>query len=192
MEKENMILTMEYTDGSKQYELLTIFEGENEKIYAALKLCYDEENNIELVRLKPYKDNNIEEDYILEEITTETELEIAKEAFKKTVNKYDEFIEETLDDLLTLTFEGKKGKENYKVINVFEHNKRNYIALISTNPSDLYENEDININLMRLELTVQNEIEGCEISPILSDMEYEEVSRIFESRVNESISELKH
>ena len=81
--------------------------------------------------------------------------------------------------------------EDWKIVDVFDHNNRKYIALIPV--SDNADGENIHIHLMRLELTVQGGIEGCEVSTIPSDMEYDEVAGVFEKRVSEANENLtKH
>ena len=142
--------------------------------------------SIELARVKPYQNEDMEEDYLIEGITTEAELQTAKEAFEQlSIVATDETDEASIDDLPTLSFKNGNGQlEDWKIVDVFDHNKRKYIALIPV--SDNTDGENINIHLMRLELTVQGGIEGCEVSTIPSDMEYEEVAGVFEKRVSEA------
>jgi uncharacterized protein YrzB (UPF0473 family) len=97
-------------------------------------------------------------------------------------------LDTAMEELQTISFKNGNGQmEDWKVVDVFEHRNRKYIVLI---PVSEYEDEttNININLMRLDLTVQGGIEGCEVTTIPSDMEYEDVAGIFEKRVNEANS----
>lgn len=191
-ENKNIILTMQYEDGTTgKRELLSIFKADNGRDYAALLPLNDDESvqdgtSIELARVKPYQNEDMEEDYLIEGITTETELQTAKEAFEQlSIVAADETDEASVDDLPTLSFKNGNGQfEDWKIVDVFDHNKRKYIALIPV--SDNTDGENINIHLMRLELTVQGGIEGCEVSTIPSDMEYEEVAGVFAKRVSEA------
>lgn len=191
-ENKNIILTMQYEDGTTgKRELLSIFKADNGRDYAALLPLNDDESvqggaSIELARVKSYQNEDMEEDYLIEGITTEAELQTAKEAFEQlSVVVTDETDEASIDDLPTLSFKNGNGQlEDWKIVDVFDHNKRKYIALIPV--SDNTDGENINIHLMRLELTVQGGIEGCEVSTIPSDMEYEEVAGVFAKRVSEA------
>lgn len=191
-ENKNIILTMQYEDGTTgKRELLSIFKADNGRDYAALLPLNDDESvqdgaSIELARVKPYQNEDMEEDYLIEGITTEAELQTAKEAFEQlSIVATNETDEASIDDLPTLSFKNGNGQlEDWKIVDVFDHNKRKYIALIPV--SDNTYGENINIHLMRLELTVQGGIEGCEVSTIPSDMEYEEVAGVFEKRVSEA------
>lgn len=192
VENKNVILTMQYEDGTTgKRELLSIFKADNGRDYAALLPLNDDESvqdgaSIELARVKLYQNEDMEEDYLIEGITTEAELQTAKEAFEQlSVVVTDETDEASIDDLPTLSFKNGNGQfEDWKIVDVFDHNKRKYIALIPV--SDNTDGENINIHLMRLELTVQGGIEGCEVSTIPSDMEYEEVAGVFAKRVSEA------
>lgn len=191
MEQKNIILTMQYEDGSKsKREILSIFKADNGCSYAALLPVNDDESvqdnaSIELVRIETYK-NELEVDYVIEGITTEAEFKIATEAFEQLEVIDNETIDETsVEDLPVLFFKNAQGKfEEWKVVDVFDHNNRKYIALIPM--LEIKDGTNIEIHLMRVTLTTQGEIEGCEVSSIPSDMEYEEVSKIFERRVNET------
>ena len=191
-DRKNIILTMQYEDGTNgKRELLSIFKADNGREYAALLPLDENESvqggaSIELVRIKPYQNEDMEEDYLIEGITTEAELRTATEAFERLeVVTAEEGDEASIDDLLTISIKNGKGQfEDWKVVDVFDHNGRKYIALIPI--SDVEDDGNINIHLMRLALTVQGEIEGCEITTIPSDMEYEDVSRIFEKRMSEN------
>lgn len=191
-ENKNIILTMQYEDGTTgKRELLSIFKAENGRDYAALLPLNEDETaqdgaSIELVRVTPYQNEDMEEDYMIEGITTEAELQTAKEAFEQlSVVATDEADEASIDDLPTLSFKNGNGQfEDWKIVDVFDHNNRKYIALIPV--SDNADGEKIHIHLMRLELTVQGGIEGCEVSTIPSDMEYDEVAGVFEKRVSEA------
>ena len=193
MNEENIILTMDYADGTAgKRELLTVFLATNGNQYAALLPLNEDESvqedaSIELVRVKAYENEDMQEDYLMEEIETDSELKIAMEAFEQlevrdlAVNQ-----EEDHDGLVTLNFTNEAGEsEPWKVVDVFEHNNRKYIALIPLSEMETMEDQ-IQIYLMRLELTVKEGIEGCEVRTIPSDMEYEEVSRVFETRINEA------
>ncbi len=242
-ENSNIILTMEYEDGTvEKKELLSIFRAENGCDYAALiavnedeKEREQEDTNIELVRVKPFQNENMEEDYLIECIESEDELLVAKEAFEKSLQQPDktdleyllsglqavreviitpllqeidkmdpdkleyllnelqatkEAIEQLQQEInkdkenveeLVLSFKNGGKFEDWKIVDVFDHNGRKYIALI---PESELNNENINIHLMRLNLTVQDGIEGCEVYSITSDMEYEEVERVFANRIN--------
>ena len=190
----NIIITMEYADGTNgKRELLSIFKAENGRDYAALLPLNEDETiqdnaNIELVRVKKYENDEVEEDYLIEGINSEEELKTAAEAFKQLEivsadgeNNID-LQENVFDDLQTISFKNGNGQfEDWKIIDVFEHKNLKYIALV---PMEETENEAININLMRLTLTVQGGVEGCEVTTIPSDMEYEDVANVFEKRIS--------
>lgn len=192
-EIKNIILTMEYADGtSGKRELLSIFKADNGRDYAALLPLDESEKaqeggSIELVRIKSYQNEDMEEDYLIEVITTATELQTATEAFERLdIVEVAESDGTSVEDLPTLSFKNGNGQfEDWKVVDTFDHNNRKYIALIPL--SDVEDGGlNINIHLMRLSLTVQGGIEGCEVSTIPSDMEYEDVASVFESRVSEA------
>lgn len=189
-ENKNIILEMQYEDGtSGKRELLSVFKADNGRDYAALLPLNEDESvqegaSVELVRVKPHQTEDMEVDYLIEGITTDEELQIAKAAFERLdfVAAEDEDGTST-EDLLTLTFENGEGQmEDWKVVDVFDHRDRKYIALIPQSDAESGDGR-INIHLMRLTLTVQNGVEGCEVSSIPSDMEYDEVAKVFESRV---------
>lgn len=195
---KNVVLTIDYDDGtSGKRELLSIFKAENGRDYAALLPLNDDETvqenvSVELVRVKQYKNEDMEDDYLIEGISSEAELKTATEAFEQLeiVDTGEQDVAEkqntTMEELLTLCFKNGNGQfEEWKVVDVFEHRNRKYIALI---PASEYKDENININLMRLDLTVQGGIEGCEVTTIPSDMEYDDVASVFEKRVNEANS----
>lgn len=192
-ENKNIILTIQYEDNtSEKKELLSIFKADNGRDYAALLPLNDDESvqenaSIELVRVKPYQNDDMEEDYLIEGITTEAELQTAKEAFERLSivdsDEAGETDESSIEELPTLSFRNGKGQfEDWNICDVFDHNGHKYIALIPVTENG----ENINIHLMRLKLTVQGGIEGCEVYSIPSDMEYEEVAGVFEKRVNEA------
>ena len=191
-EAKNIILTMEYADGtSGKRELLSIFKADNGRDYAALLPLDEREKvqeggSIELVRIKSYQNEDIEEDYLIEAITTETELKTATEAFEKLeIVDVEESDGTSVEDLPTLSFKNGNGQfEDWKVVDTFDHNNRKYIALIPV--SEVEDGGNINIHLMRLSLTVQGGIEGCEVSSIPSDMEYDDVAQAFQRRVSEA------
>ena len=197
-DKKNIVLSMEYADGtSGKRELLSIFKAENGRDYAALLQLNDDETvqenaSIELVRVKQYKNEHMEDDYLIEGISSEAELKTAMKAFERLeivdTGEQDVAVTQdtTIEELQILSFKNGKGQfEEWKVIDVFEHRSRKYIALI---PITEYEDENIKINLMRLDLTVQGGIEGCEVTTISSDMEYDDVANVFEKRVDEANS----
>lgn len=91
--------------------------------------------------------------------------------------------EASFADLPTIAFENEKGEtEDWKLVDFFEHRKRNYVALIPLSEAKNGGN-NISIHLMRIELTSQNGVEGCIITAIPSDMEYDEVAAVFDKRV---------
>lgn len=188
-ESNNIILEMQYEDDtSGKCELLSIFKADNGCDYAAL-LTLNEDGSVqegasvELVRVKLHQAEDMEVDYLIEGIDTDEELQTAKAAYERL-----DFIpvdEEgtSVNDLLTLTFENSEGQmEDWKVVDVFDLRNRKYIALIPQSDAESGDGR-INIHLMRLTLTVQNGVEGCEVSSIPSDMEYDEVAKVFEARV---------
>lgn len=192
MEDNEMLLTLNYEDGTQgKRKILTIFQADNKREYAAL-LVLDDEGNIpaeeliELVSIRPYLNENREQDYIIEEISSDMELQIAMESYAR-LSEPAAGAGEDENGLVTLSFKNGKGQyEDWSVVDVFENKGRKYIALIPLREQEGLDNEIINIHLMRLGLTVQGGIEGCEVFSIPSDMEYEEVARIFEKRVNEA------
>lgn len=192
-ENEKIVLTMGYEDGtSGKRELLSMFDAENGRKYAALLPLNDDETiqagaSVELVRIKPYVNEDMEQDYLVDGITTDAELTTAREAFEQLmcVTVDDEAPEPNVEDLQSISFKNKNGQfEDWKIVDIFDLNNQKYIALIPF--SEAKGGENINIHLFRLALTEQGGIEGCEVTSILSDMEYESVATAFEKRVNES------
>lgn len=191
-ENNNIVLMMQYADGtSGKRELLSIFTAENGRDYAALLPLNEDETplagaSVELVRVVLHQTEDMEVDYLIEGINTEEELQTAREAFERLELVEVEEGEGTgVEDLPTLTFENGDGKlEDWKVVDVFDHRDRKYIALIPLSDAE-DDSGRINIHLMRLTLTEQNGVEGCEVSSIPSDMEYDEVAKVFEDRVSE-------
>ena len=180
-DKKNTILEIQYIDGTHgKRKLLSIFQAGNGQDYAALMPLNEDESVqdseiVELVRVKLCQNDNMEEDYLLESISTETELQVAAEAYEV----YKGETEQTdAVDLLTLSCKNDKGQlEDWKVVDVFVVSDRRYIALTPVTDA---EDSNINIYLMRLNLTVQGGVEGCEVTSIPSDMEYEEVAHVFD------------
>ena len=88
-DKENIVLTMEYADGtSGKRDLLSIFKAENGRDYAAILPLNDDETvqenaSVELVRVTQYKNEYLEIDYLIECISSEAELKTATEAFEQ-------------------------------------------------------------------------------------------------------------
>lgn len=191
-DSKTIVLTMEFADGtSGKRELMSIFKADNGRDYAALLPLNDDETvhegaSVELVRVKPYQNDDMEQDYLIDAITTETELQTAREAFERlSFVEVEEADEANIDDLQSISFKNGNGVfEDWKIVDVFDYNSRKYIALIPV--STITDETNINIHLMRLELTVQGGIEGCEVTTIPSDMEYEDVASVFEKRVNEA------
>ncbi len=186
MKSNNLILTIDYLDGSKgKRELISIFSAYNGREYAALLPLNDDETaiegaSIELLRAEKFINDNNEEDYFIDGIESEEELRVVTEAFESLLDEKSDVNEE----LQVITFTNDKGEvKDWKIIDVFDCNNRKYIALI---PMDNNQNQidNINIYIMRLELIVQGGIEGCEVTPILSDMEYDDVICEFERRVS--------
>ena len=181
-DKKNTILEIQYIDGTHgKRKLLSIFQAGNGQDYAALMPLNEDESVqdseiVELVRVKLCQNDNMEEDYLLESISTETELQVAAEAYEV----YKGETEQTdTADLLTLSCKNDKGQlEDWKVVDVFVVSDRRYIALTPVTDA---EDSNINIYLMRLNLTVQGGVEGCEVTSIPSDMEYEEVAHVFDN-----------
>lgn len=185
---KKIILTIQYDEGTtERKELLSIFKADNGRDYAALVPVDDAEKiregaDIELVRVKQYFDEDMREDYLIDGITTEAELQTAKEAFERLSAAEIDENSEGMESFPILSFMNDNGNyEEWKAVDVFEHNHRMYIAMI---PLAIIGNDsNINIHLMRLKLTVDSGIEGCEVTAIPSDMEYEEVAGVFEKRV---------
>lgn len=192
-ETKNIVLTMQYDDSTYgMYELLSIFKAENGRDYAALLPLNEDETprenaNIELVRVKQYRNEEMQEDYLIEGIGTDAELETAKAAFE---NLRPAPLEEPSESggvemnegLPVMTFRNGNGRmEDWIIADIFELSTRQYIALI---PADESDEDNISIHLMRLQLTVQGGVEGCEVSSIPSDMEYEVAAKEFEKRLN--------
>ena len=188
-EEKRIVLTLELADGVQgKRELISLFDAENGRTYAALLPLNDDETvltngDIELVRAKQYENDEGAIDFMIESINNDTELSTAKEAFEKlSVIENDEGSEPNIGDLPTMTFKNGTGQlEDWKVVDTFDHNNRSYIALIPM--SEAGEGGNINLHLMRMFLMVQGGIEGCEVSAIPSDMEYEEVAAIFAKRI---------
>lgn len=191
-DSKTIVLTMEFEDGtSGKRELMSIFKADNGRDYAALLPLNDDETvhegaSVELVRVKPYQNDDMEQDYLIDAITTEAELQTAKEAFERlSFVEVAETDEANIDVMPSISLKNGNGVfEEWKIVDVFDYNSRKYIALIPV--STITDETNINIHLMRLELTVQGGIEGCEVTTIPSDMEYEDVASVFENRVNEA------
>jgi len=189
--RKNIVLTMEYADGTRGIrELLSIYKAENGRNYAALLPLNEDETvqenaSVELVRINPYTNDEMEEDYIIEEITTEAELQTATEAFERLdIVAAAETDGTSVGNLPTISFKNGNGQfEDWKMVDVFDHKNRKYVALLPM--SDVANRDSINIHLMRINLTVQGGVEGCEVTSIPSDMEYEEVASVFQGRMDE-------
>lgn len=193
---KNLILTMQYEDGTGgKRELLSMFKADNRQDYAALLPLNEDESvqegaSIELVRVKPCRSEDMEEDYLVEGIDTEEEFQVAKEAFDRVVAETLNQLEITdnesdgtsVGDLPTISIQDGDGEmRDWKVVDVFDYNNRKYIALIP-----LIETGDginVSIYLMRLSIADQDGVEGYEINPIPSDMEYDEIAKVFEGRI---------
>lgn len=193
-ESRTLILTMQYEDGTQgKKELLSIFAAENGRDYAALLPLNDDRSvvenaSIELVRVKKFLNDEEQEDYLIEGITTDAELQTAKEAFEQLdLVVADDLNETSVDDLPTISFKTNAGVyEDWKIVDVFTHRDRQYAALIPVEQGKPSNN--INIHLMRMEFTTKDGIEGCEVENIPSDMEYDEVAAVFEARVGKANS----
>ena len=189
--RKNIVLTMEYADGTRGIrELLSIYKADSGRNYAALLPLNEDETvqenaSVELVRINPYTNDEMEEDYIIEEITTEAELQTATEAFERLdIVAAAEADGTSVENLPTISFKNGNGQfEDWKMVAVFDHKNRKYVALLPM--SDVANHDSINIHLMRIDLTVQEGVEGCEVTSIPSDMEYEEVASIFQRRMDE-------
>lgn len=177
---EKIMINFEYKDGTTDNcELLTLFTAENGKEYMAL---LNSNNAIQLVRAT--QDG---EQYALGEIEDEEELRMAQEAFEKLTDVAekserphgeDERGVENFEKII-LTDENGNEKEYY-VIDVFEARNRNYIALA---PKDDVSEYNIDVVLMRFEYTTENGVEGISVTPITSDMEFNDVHKAFSERV---------
>lgn len=181
-EEQNTILTIQYEDNTvEKRELLSIFKGSNDQEYAALLQLDDNENvlekaAIELVRINRCVNDDLTEGYVIEAITTDEETQIAKAAFSKLAMAGED--ENNLEDLSILTFCNGNGEmEDWRIVDIFDYKDNKYVALIPVS-----DNLEISIHLMRIVLTQQDGIEGCEVYSIPSNIEYEEVAEVFRKR----------
>lgn len=177
--EEKIMINFEYEDGTTDNcELLTLFSAENGNEYMALLTS---NNAVQLVRA-----TRNGEQYILDSIDTE-EAKIAQEAFEKLTDVAEESErphgedEGEIENLEKITLADENGKEKeYYVIDVFEARNRNYIALA---PKDDVSEYNIDVVLMRFEYTTENGVEGINVTPITSDMEFNDVHKAFSERV---------
>lgn len=184
MNENKIVMMLDYEDGTKgKRELLSIFPANNGNEYAALLPLNDDETpmlnaNVELIRAVPFINEDNETDYKLEAISSEGEFAAAQEAFSKISEGSEP---EELDDLPTLTFPNENGEdEEWQIADIFEHRNRKYVALI---PKSSIVEDNAEIHLMRFTLKEQDGVEGYEVSSIPSDMEFEDVSKVFEARI---------
>lgn len=87
------------------------------------------------------------------------------------------------DDLMMISIKDQYGNEvECSVISVFEHNRRDYIALM---PDEKDENGEFSILIYRY--SIQENEEGIQLYSITSDMEYDEVINIFSNQIENNI-----
>lgn len=197
-ENNRIILTIELPSGVvEKRELASLFNAENGRTYAALLPLDDNgdvvsNSNIELVRAKKYENEEGELDFIIENIYNEVELATAKEAFDKLlVIEENVESEPTISDLPSITFENNEGQLiEWKVAYIFKYKNRDYVGLIPMTDENIGGN--INLHLMRISFIKEGELEGCEVTAIPSDMEYEEVAKVLSEQVDAESVEIRY
>lgn len=180
---DKLILNIEYENGNKRKcEVLSVFEAKNERNYVALLPISDSVGTSEDVTIELFRvDTNGE--YTVSSIEDEEELKIAQEAFETLIidDESDNVNEVSEKDLVKISFKDNNGvKREYYVIDLFQCRNRDYIALSEVKDE---ENEEIKATLMRVEFVTNGEAEGINVSPILSDMEFEDVYNKFTERL---------
>ncbi len=80
-------------------------------------------------------------------------------------------------ETIVLTTQDNMQRE-YEIVDIFTNNNRNYVAIIERAKTNAAQ-----IELMKIQVTTQNEEEGYEITPIKSDMEYADVVHKFTERI---------
>ena len=87
------------------------------------------------------------------------------------------------EELLMITLTDAEGNSvKCSVITEFEHNGRNYIALI---PSEDKGSDNYDLLLFRYHIVVKDGEEGIKIENISNDMEFDEVVRIFNEKMSD-------
>ncbi len=187
--EENIILELEREDGSKYLRLLVeFFKSYNGRTYAVLLPVNDDETiesdaDYEIVRATPVTNENGLQDYEIESIPDEDEMNAVSEEIRV------KWVTEMNDNDLTMNSD--EPKDNYSIVeitdangetfdcyiaDVFEARGRNYAALFKVSDE---QSDEKTYYLFRAEYKEQDGIEGVELSPIVSDMEFEDVNSLF-------------
>ena len=188
---ENQILEFTKEDGTVERKLLEqIFTVPNGTEYAALLALnedgsWDDEQPIELVRAVPTSSADGTVDYSLEPIESDEEFRIAHdkyaEAFSGISDEEDDSEIKASDTVPHVVLDG----EDYYMVDAFEIEGRKYVALCKTVDEDKAE---IPIDLYRFSANELEDGEDVEITPIPSDMEYEEVIKVFSERIENGVT----
>lgn len=187
--EENIILEIEHEDGSKSLKaLVEFFESQNGNTYAVLLPLNEdgviESADYEIVRAKPIMDDEGLQDYEIESIHTEDEMNAVSEELRvKWVAELNDEVQtfdaiEQEEEYAVVEVTDEKGvKHECYIADVFQARGRTYAALARVSERD---KDERTYYLFRAEQKAQDGTEGVELSPIVSDMEFEDVNSIFE------------
>ncbi len=169
-----LTLNVETDDGTVAMEIVAVFAVDGQD-YAALQP--ENQDYIELLRLK----NTTEDDFELIPIEDTAEYENARNKCAELMQSETESMaaEYDDDDAMYVEIDGVE----YRIADIFTvpERKRQYAALMRTEPQD----DEFNILLYRyMELGSDDpELVDIELNPIPSDMEFDEVRRVYEDRL---------
>lgn len=197
MDQERLIIDVPFCDNTTgRREVLKIFLADNGRTYAAL-LPVTATNTpepgarIELVRADPCVDGQGREDYSIDAIKSDMELDCAEAAFRKlniqlpepeTVDT--EPLDKDTSPLPIVMLEDEYGvQQEWQVVSSFPVEERSYVALMLVPEFVTEETDGTHIILCRAEEVTQNGQEGLMISSIEKEEEYEKVSQVFESLI---------
>lgn len=168
-----LTLNVETDDGTVAMEVVTVFTVDGQD-YAALQP--ENQDYIELLKLKSTGD-----DFELSPIEDTAEYENARNRCAELMQSETESMaaEYDDDDAMYVEIDGVE----YRIADIFtvSERKRQYAALMRTEPQD----DEFNILLYRYtELGADDpELVDIELNPIPSDMEFDEVRRVYEERL---------
>lgn len=193
MEKENIIpmkITLAYDDGStEEKEVGGIFEAENGNTYAVL---YDDKTTtkgtIEFIKLIPFKNDDGEDDFHIDNLNSEEEYEIVTKAFNNIINSdtSDENTDfRTEEPIKTLDGEeillsGEDGtRVKWILIKMFDFQTHTYAVMRKKDEDELH--------ILRAIVTdtPNSNFANCRFDGIDSDEEFQRVQDYFVKRFSE-------
>ena len=169
-----LTLNVESDDGTAAMEVVTVFTVDGQD-YAALQP--ENQDYIELLKLK----STTEDDFELIPIEDTAEYESVRNKCAELMQPEEESAaaEYDDDDAMYVEIDGIE----YRIADIFTlpERKRQYAALMRTEPKD----DEFNILLYRyMEFGADDpELVDIELNPIPSDMEFDEVRRVYEERL---------